>query len=100
VSLDKIEEELTMFESYRALRDEILEYFPYFELCYEDDLLDSAKHQITVDNISGFLDIPSSPVDTSLRKTTPRDLSSFVANFDEVEAFLRGTKYAKFLDMD
>jgi hypothetical protein len=98
--LDKLQEELDLFESYRALRNEILEHFPYFGLCYEDDLLDSARHQLTVDNISEFLGVPSSPVETRLRKTTPRDLSSFVANFDEVEAFLLDTKYAKFLDMD
>lgn len=100
VSLDKLKEELAMFESYRALRDEILEHFPHFDLCYEDDLLDSAKHQMTVDNISDFLEVPSSSVETSLRKTTPRELSSFMVNFDEVEAFLRDTKYANFLDMD
>jgi len=100
VSLDKLQEELSLFESYWALRDQILEHFPAFELYYEDDLSDSTKHQTTMDKVSGFLDVPPSRVQTSLSKTTPKELSSFIANFDQVRAFLRGTKYAEFLEMD
>ncbi len=99
VGLDKLQEELYLFETYRALQTRILTHFPYLQLYYEDDLLNSARHQATIDKISSFLGVPSSPVHTNMRKTTPKKLSTFVENYDEVKGFLIGTKYAEFLEM-
>ena len=100
VSLDRLQEELSLFQSYWVLRDRVLEHFPAFEPYYEDDLSDSTEHQTTMDEVSGFLGVPPSRVQTSLSKTPPRELSSFVTNYDQVRAFLRGTKYAEFLEGD
>lgn len=100
INLDELQEELSLFESYRTLRSHILDAFPHFELCYEDDLLNSTRHQKTIDNISKFLGVPRSRVQAPLTKTTPKQLSSFIVNFDEVEKFLLDTKYAKYLKME
>ncbi|MBU0512077.1 MAG: hypothetical protein KKD28_02390 [Chloroflexi bacterium] len=99
VGLDQLQEKLELFETYRELRDQILDHFPSLQLYYEDDLLDSTRHQATVDKVSDFLGILPSRVQTDLRKTTPKELQSFVENYDEVKAYLSGTVYAKYLEM-
>lgn len=95
-----LQQELVLFEGYRALRDQILAEFAHLKLSYEDDLSDAAQHQATVDKISEYVGVPTSVVQTGLAKTTPKDLSSLIANFDEVIAYLKGTKYAEFVEMD
>jgi hypothetical protein len=99
VDLRLLKDELQLFEYYRVIQDEILRYHSYLCLDYEEDLLDSTKHQVTIDKVSGFLGIPSALVNTHYSKTTPRDLNSFIENYDEVVRYLRGTAYAEMLQM-
>ena len=52
-----------------------------------------------MDKVSAFLGILPSRAQTDLRKTTPKELQSFIENYDEVKVYLSGTKYVKYLEM-
>jgi hypothetical protein len=97
VDPDILQEKLTLFETFKTLHSQLLEGFPHLSIYYEDDLLNSAQHQLTVDRIVDFLGIPSAQVRTNYAKTTPRQLADFVANYAEVKMFLEKTKYAEYI---
>ena len=50
---------------------------------YERDLLDSSRHQDTVDQIMDFLSLSRRPVQTTMRKVVARPMSETVENYDE-----------------
>lgn len=80
-------------EIYLVREEEVLRNLPHITLVYEDDLLNQADHQRTLDKLFKFLDVPSAPVSTYMIKVTPEDLSQIVENFDELAHSLRGTRY-------
>jgi len=94
VDLDFLAKELELFANFKNLHSQLLKKHSHLDLYYEDDLLDTSKHQQTVDRVTDFLGIEASQVSTQLRKTTPKDLSKFIKNYDEVVAYLSHTKYA------
>jgi hypothetical protein len=97
VDFDFLANELKLFENFKKLHSRLLRNHPHLDLYYEDDLLDISKHQQTVDRVTDFLDVETSQVSTQLRKTTPKDLSEFITNYDEFVAYLSQTKYADYL---
>jgi LPS sulfotransferase NodH len=90
---------LQLVEQYKTLLDQISSKLPHIEFVYEDDLTSQDRQQATVDQISEYLGIPSAKVSSDLVKGSSDDFSDFVANADEVRAFIRTTRYAEFLDM-
>ncbi len=76
----------------------LLEGVPYLSLTYEEHIRHADGHQSTVDLICDFLEIESSPVESSYRKVAPRSLKDRVANYDELSQRLEGTPYAEHLD--
>jgi LPS sulfotransferase NodH len=73
---------------------------PHLRLTYEDDLLDSACHQATVDRVCDYLGIASAPVASNLVKVAPRTLRASVTNYDEIMDLFQNTRYATYLDDD
>ena len=71
---------------------------PHLRIAYEDDLLDPARHQGTVDRLCGYLGLTSAPVSTELVKIAPPSLWGCISNYDEVRERLQSTQYACFLD--
>lgn len=59
---------------------------PRLELVYEDDLLDPAVHQATVDRVCAYLGIGPAPVSSRLIKVAPRRTDEMLSNWDEVKA--------------
>jgi len=98
VSPEKLLEKIHRFEHLLASHEQVLGQLPNLELFYERDLLDENQHQTTIDQICDYLNIPHAKANTNLIKVTTGDLSSFVINADELEAFLRTTKYAHFIN--
>lgn len=72
----------------------------YLPLYYEDDLLDQASHQATVDRISDFLEIPRCSASTDMIKVTPLHFPDFIENYEEIIQFISQTEYSKFLDYE
>lgn len=66
-------------------------------VCYEDDLLDGARHQMTYDRLAVDLGLPAGEVRTDVRRTTPDRLEDIVENYDELAAALRGTEWERHL---
>jgi hypothetical protein len=94
VDINFLGDELQLFDYYQVIQNEILRHYPYLHLEYEEDLLDSDNHQKTVDKIAKFLEIPSAQVRTDYVKISPKDLSDFIVNFEEVYNYLKDTEYA------
>jgi len=99
IDIKKLKQELELFEGYRTMQAELLKPYSYLQIVYEDDLLDSSRHQITVDRISSFLGISTATVNSDLKKSTPTDLSRLVTNYEEVKTYLSSTPYFEYLEM-
>lgn len=85
-------ERLNQFEE-RVLRE-----LPRLNVIYEDDLQNGHHHQATVDTIFEYLGLPSAAVNSDLFRATPRHLSDFVTNHEEVERFVGNTRYRRHLE--
>ena len=73
-----------------------LKGLPFKTVVYEDDLFRPADQQRTVRNIVEWLGLTPEPMHTDLIPNTPQNLRHVIANFDEVEAALRGTEFETF----
>ncbi len=72
---------------------------PALRLCYEDDLETTEAQQRTVDRIAELLGLPSYPVSATLVRSAPPDLHDAIANYGELEALLRKTRFAPLLEV-
>lgn len=83
----------TRDEERRALAD-----VPHEKVCYEDDLLESERHQATLDRLSAVLGVAPGRAATTLRPTNQGRLEDLVANYTDVARALAGTPYEAYLD--
>ena len=94
-------EELIMWiqgsENFNRFEQSALNSLDYLPLSYEDDLLDPAAQQITLDRISEYLGIPSSVAKTDFRKVTPSKYSDFIENYPELMDYIKNSKYKIYL---
>lgn len=97
VDLDELLGWMEGIENTVELERDVLRGLPHVQLIYEDDLKQPACQQPAIDRITEYLGLPSMPVTTELKKATPRELSRFVANYEEVVAFVDATAYADYL---
>jgi hypothetical protein len=86
----------TRMEEARAELD-ALGGLPRLEVTYEEDLLDQTRHQSTLDRLSDGLGLPEARASTNVRRITQDDLRSTIANYEEVEAALRETRWHGYL---
>lgn len=99
VDFRKLFNKMEAIDRFRILEEKILEKLPHMKIVYEDDLLDNNRHQSTVDRIANFLGVSPASVDTNYVRITTDEISSFVANIDELRDSVRGTKYEKYLSL-
>lgn len=86
-------------ERLNRFEQQLLSDLPHLHIVYEDDLQDSHDHQPTVDRIFLYLGLPSARVKSNLVKATPRDLSDFVANHEELVQFVNDSLYSEYLEL-
>ncbi|HEY9854070.1 MAG TPA: hypothetical protein V6D28_31675 [Leptolyngbyaceae cyanobacterium] len=76
----------------------VLKDVPHLRIVYENELLNSDKHQDTLDKIFNYLGINSVPVKTKLVKTSAENLSDLIENYEEVIETISKTEYKDFLN--
>lgn len=86
-----------MERSERGL-DAALASLPHLRFTYEDDLVEPADQQATVDRICTRLALTRVPVSSDLVRRSPRRLEDRVANFDEVVKALRPTRFGGYVE--
>ena len=72
---------------------EALDGLPCKRLVYEDDLRSPVDQQRSVAEVVEWLGLKPEPFRTDMIPNTPPNLRPVIANFDEVEAGLRGTEF-------
>lgn len=81
-----------------ATDDAAVAELPHLETVYERDLLDAGQHEATARRVFQYLGLPPSEVSTRWAKVTPKRLSDFIGNYDEVRSAVSATPFARFLD--
>jgi hypothetical protein len=94
LNLDNLKIELDLVDELLTLEDALLTNVPCLRLYYEDDLAENQSQQLAIDRVCSYLGIPTWNVSTNLVKTTPEDLTTIIKNYAELEAYVKGTKYA------
>jgi len=80
---------------------ELLEGIDYLHLVYENDLEHLYQHNETLEKVAGFLNLNPKRVAPSLKKITPRQLNSFIENYEETVAHIKKQAYAHyFIDLN
>jgi len=97
IEINDLQKELDLFESFQRVENQILDNFPHFALSYEQDLAEETKQQETVNQVATFLDTHPAPVSTDFVKTTPKELSRIIHNYEEIRQYLVNTPYAEYL---
>ena len=77
---------------------EALDGLAFTEIVYEDDLLDSSRHQGTVDRVVTLLGFEPVSVTTDLARSVTGSLRDRLANYDEVAAAVRRHGFGEHLD--
>lgn len=90
--------QMVRFEKLAALETECLRDLPRLELVYERDLLAAENHGETAGRVFAHLGLGPAPVKTALRKVSAPHPARDVLNYEELAAFIRGTRFAAFVD--
>lgn len=85
-------------EALKAYEKKVIEVLPHLHIVYEEDLSIPEQQSITVETVTDFLELPNEKVKSSLKRVTPKNLSSFVENVDEVINFLGASRYHQYLE--
>lgn len=89
---------LADFSSQSAKEASDLAGLRHLSLVYETDLLPPDAHSDTANKIFDFLGLPPHDVQTHFRRTGTDNISDSVANWSEIEAALRASRFAHFLE--
>lgn len=85
-------------EDLKAFEKTMLEVLPHLHVVYEEDLSVPEQQSVTVEMVTDFLELPNEDVKSNLKRVTPKNLSSFVENVDEVIHFLGASRYHQYLE--
>ena len=99
VDLAELHKWMLAIEDQADVEAELLEGINHLKISYEDDLQDSQAHPQTFARLSSFLNVDFEVPDTELKKVTPKKLSGFIENDEEVIRFLHEHGYEKYLEM-
>jgi len=97
LSYDDLIRKIERREKYTEQEYEALKKVKYLHITYEDDLLDSQKHQQTADKIFNYIGVPSVPVSSKFKKINNKPKNELIKNWEELETKLKMSKYAKYL---
>lgn len=86
---------LQKFEQY------VLKDIPVLSVTYEMDLEDVSQHQALLESFCSFLGIPNQieSLNTKLQKITPKAISDFVRNADEIKRALTQSEFSTYANM-
>lgn len=100
ISIDTklLETKINWINKFTQAKFEILKDLNHINLIYEDDLLNSASHQTTCDKIFNYLGIDSCHVNTAFTRTSPKDLSEIIENYEELKNYIKDTEYEDLLN--
>lgn len=98
VDCDELHRQLILRSETLRMERECLSGLPFHRVVYEQDLLDSSRHQITLDHVFDFLDLPGVAVSASLVRTSRGSIPDMVENFEQMVQSLIGTPYAHFVN--
>jgi LPS sulfotransferase NodH len=85
---------LDRIESRRARFNAIVSDVEHVEVVYEDDLVNAADHQSTIDRVCSALGLPVAPVQTNMERVAPESLPQRVRNYDEIVEALGQSRFA------
>ena len=71
---------------------------PDVSIVYEDDLQEPESQQATLDRLAPYLGIELPKIATKIQRVNAPTTKARLSNFAEVEAVLRSTRFARFLD--
>ncbi len=98
ISFEKLLQAINFSKKIAFKEIKLLQEIPHLKLVYEDDLLKSEQHQITLDRVFQYLDLPSTLVQTKLKRVSSDNLIDQIYNLDEIIKKIQQTEYAKFID--
>jgi len=86
-------------EKFKVLESTLLENLPYLYINYEEDLQPKEKIFSTLQKLETHLGVPLQEPVISLKKVTPKKLSSFLNNYKEISNFILSQKqYEQFTE--
>ncbi|QXD23952.1 hypothetical protein F7C95_18885 [Opitutia bacterium ISCC 51] len=88
---------LDRFETELLQQQNILKDQPHLGLIYEEDYLDSNKHQSVCDKAFEFLGMDSCVVSSTMKKQGAKVVSDRVENWEELRTVLEETRFRKYL---
>ena len=99
VDLNELHRWMLAIEDQANVEAELLNGIDHLKLSYEDELQNPSAHPETFAKLSSFLGVDFEVPDTELKKVTPKSLSGFIENDEEVIQFLHEHGYEKYLEM-
>lgn len=85
-------------EELKAYEKKVIEVLPHIHIVYEDDLSIPEQQSVTIETVTDFLGLPNEKVKSNLKRVTPKNLSSFIENIDEVIQYLGESRYHQYLE--
>ena len=94
----ELERELIKRSKWRAFEIELVKKIPHHKILYERDLLDSERWQSTCDTLFEKLQVDSSPVSSSFRKSDLRGPEEIIENFAELRTWLLNSPFRQLVN--
>jgi len=98
INPDELVSKINWIEHSKKIQEDSVMHLPHLKLTYEGDLLDNERHQMAIDNICDYLQIPHAPVNSQFIKLTPDCISQLVTNMDEIVDYFRKSPYRDYLE--
>lgn len=97
IDLERLKRQMKERTIYCKKEDEFLTNISHLSINYENDLLNSEKHQDTANKIFKYLGLNECEVNTSYRKIASDKIEDNIENYDELCTFLKSEGYEHFL---
>jgi hypothetical protein len=92
VDTDALKQKMNNIVRQNQKLEAIVKDMDYVKIYYED----FANWDVTINKIADFLDVSRQPVKAGAKKLNPDALQDMIANFAEVESWLKQNNYAEF----
>lgn len=97
LDLENLEKQMDMRLCFLEKEQEYLKHIPHVTVNYENDLLYSKNHQMTIDRIFSFLSLPKTKISTQFKKGGKNDLKDQISNYTELVQLTRKRGWENFL---
>lgn len=86
-------ERIQKFEAFADFEKTILSDIPHLHLSYEKNLMSEKDHDSTMAKVFEFLGVDLEKVTARYMRLSSDDLSKSISNYQEIETYLKSTKY-------